>query len=1212
MVGTTISHYKVLEKIGEGGMGEVFLARDLTLDRKVALKFLPEELQQDPTARKRLLREAKSAAALDHPYICKIYEVGEAEDKSFISMEYIQGETLRDRLAEGPLSVKEALQKALEVAEALEGAHKQNIVHRDLKPSNIMLTPESHVKVMDFGLAKRFIPAQGTEEKTMSQPLTKTGMTPGTPSYMSPEQIRAKTVDTRSDVFSFGILLYEMLTGVHPFRRSSPMDTVSAILNDPPPPLSRYTEELPELLQHTVRKILAKDPNHRYQSIHEVRTNLNELLFETSPRDGVFHQEEELSSSKPSRSQRLKAALEDIAEKSSEVLSQEIRSIEALTVGRSEELAVLQAGFESAITGKGRLMCVTGEPGMGKTTLVEKFIHERAADGTACIIARGRSSERLAGTEGYLPLLEALEDLSQKFGPSFAEVLELSAPTWFVEVTPSAASEISDKSVIVDAKARSQERMKREMSIFLEQISEIRPMILVLEDLHWADISTIDVLAHIGSKCGSIPVLVIVTYRPADLLLSENEFERIKLDLQAKGLCREISLGFLSPEHIESYLEHEFSGHGFPEEFAELIHARTEGNPLFVVDLVRNLRDRGVVSKNKDGWTLRQSIPDVRSELPESLLSLIQRKLGQLPDGDSKLLALAAVQGGEFDSAVVAKILAIDTADVEDRLKVLENVYSFVTCIEEKEFPDGSLTTHYRFAHVLYQNALYDSLSASRRAALSLSVAEALLGVQAGEDSNVASELAFLLEVGRDFARASDYFLMAGQKAVQVAANQEAVVLFKHAIANAEKLQNDERRSRILRVALSLGQLHSSMSPPEAVNDFALAEKMARESGNTEAEIKAICGQGMAEFFLYRLAEAEKHGKRAQELAHSVNSDVGAASSEVVLGAESLASGHLIKAGQYFHHAIPILQEKGCPTQVMQGVLMHGLQNVWELDYERANATLSWAMDRATEHGAVLQIVMNQFFLTMLLGNQGKLSEALDLVQKAKRFSELHSNQKFLCRIVNTQGWLYRELQDVEAALPLDEESVQIAQEAGETHVEANAQLNIAHDYCALGDMEQSFQHLQEAEKLKQDIWYHWRFGIRLNAEKANYLIACSDLDRARSCASESLQEAKKAKIRKYISWAHKLLGDIDVLEERVEEARTHFGAALGILEGHPCPILEWKILSSAADLAKQLKDVSTSEELAARRQTVIQSLADSTEDEGLRRTFLSSKAVKS
>ncbi len=183
MVGKTISHYKVLEKIGEGGMGEVYLAQDTTLDRKVALKFLPEELQQDSTAKKRFLREAKSAAALDHPYICHIHEVGEVEGKSFIAMEYVQGMMLQEKLAKGPFPVRKAVGTAAEIAEALEAAHKQNIVHRDLKPSNIMLTPQGHVKVMDFGLAKRVTPAEG-EEQEITTALTKQGSTLGTVPYM--------------------------------------------------------------------------------------------------------------------------------------------------------------------------------------------------------------------------------------------------------------------------------------------------------------------------------------------------------------------------------------------------------------------------------------------------------------------------------------------------------------------------------------------------------------------------------------------------------------------------------------------------------------------------------------------------------------------------------------------------------------------------------------------------------------------------------------------------------------------------------------------------------------------------------------------------------------------------------------------------------------------------------------------------------------------
>ncbi len=238
MIGQTISHYKITEKLGGGGMGVVYKAEDTRLGRNVALKFLPEELQQDSTARKRFLREARSAAALDHPFICKIYEVGEAEEKSFIAMEYIQGETLSQKLTEGPLPLKNALQMAIEIAEALNAAHKNDIVHRDLKPSNIMLTSDGHVKVTDFGLAKRVTPPDDQKEE-ITTALTREGSTLGTIPYMSPEQVRGQEVDTRSDIFSFGVVLYEMLAGVNPFSKGGHMDTAKAVLSDTAPPLTR-------------------------------------------------------------------------------------------------------------------------------------------------------------------------------------------------------------------------------------------------------------------------------------------------------------------------------------------------------------------------------------------------------------------------------------------------------------------------------------------------------------------------------------------------------------------------------------------------------------------------------------------------------------------------------------------------------------------------------------------------------------------------------------------------------------------------------------------------------------------------------------------------------------------------------------------------------------------------------------------------------------
>jgi len=282
--GQVFSHYQLREKIGKGGMGEVFLAHDRTLDRRVALKLLPEDLQQDETTKKRFLREAKSAAALDHPYICKIYEIGEAEGKSFIAMEYVGGETLQRRLARGSLPLEEAQRIAAEIAEALETAHQKGIVHRDLKPSNIMLSTGGHVKVLDFGLAKQVTASNGVDSQLQTESqLTGKGLTPGTPAYMSPEQLRGEAVDTRSDIFSLGLVVYEMLTGTHPFIGATSMDTAAGILNESPTPISGHRKEIPERLEDLVEKMLAKSPGDRYQLVHEVRTDLARAKELTAP-----------------------------------------------------------------------------------------------------------------------------------------------------------------------------------------------------------------------------------------------------------------------------------------------------------------------------------------------------------------------------------------------------------------------------------------------------------------------------------------------------------------------------------------------------------------------------------------------------------------------------------------------------------------------------------------------------------------------------------------------------------------------------------------------------------------------------------------------------------------------------------------------------------------------------------------------------------------
>ena len=279
MIGASVSRYLILEQIGRGGMGEVFLAEDTSLGRRVALKFLPPELQNHPKARQRFLREAKATAALDHPYICKIYEIDAFEGRTFICMEYVPGENLRQQLEKGSLPLEKALQAADELAEALESAFHEGIVHRDLKPSNVMFAADGHVKVLDFGLAKRILPGpvEGTEDSWFSD-LTETGSVLGTPAYMSPEQLRGKALDHRSDIFSLGIVLYEMATGVHPFLSDSKLETINAIVAARLPAISEHLRDAPPLLQRTLEKMMARRPERRFATFGKVREKLTRLL----------------------------------------------------------------------------------------------------------------------------------------------------------------------------------------------------------------------------------------------------------------------------------------------------------------------------------------------------------------------------------------------------------------------------------------------------------------------------------------------------------------------------------------------------------------------------------------------------------------------------------------------------------------------------------------------------------------------------------------------------------------------------------------------------------------------------------------------------------------------------------------------------------------------------------------------------------------------
>ena len=817
--GSRLGHYDVTAKLGAGGMGEVWQATDTQLNRQVALKILPDAVAADPDRLARFQREAQLLASLNHPGIAAIYGIETAGDTRALVMELVAGATLADLIARGPLAVDDALPIAKQIAEALEAAHDAGVIHRDLKPANIKVRDDGKVKVLDFGLAKRLANETVDSQTVTRDALTEAGVIVGTPAYMAPEQILGGEATACSDIFSFGVVLYELLSQTHPFLKEQTSATMAAIVRDPPtPPGGGVAPQLARLFD----MLLAKEPGDRYQSFGDVSAELGHLLESTEVRSG-----EAAAITGPGGGRR------------------------TAFVGREQERAELERRIDDAVRGRGGVLLIGGEPGVGKTRLVEQALE--MARRRRCVALTGRCYE-MAGTPPFMPFVETLEESARVVPAAALREALGDAASEVARLMPDLRRLFPDIPPAINLPPEQQRHyLFKHYTEFLARASRIRPLIVLVDDLQWADEPTLHLLQHVSGQLAGLPILLIGTYRDVELD-GERPFAAVLETLTRKRLAQTLTLGPLTRDDVTAMLA-ALVGQSPPDPVVEAIYETTEGNPFFVEEVFQHLEDDARLL-DQGGWRSDLEVDEL--DVPRGVQAVIGRRLERLSDEGQRVLTLGAVVGRGF---ALELLEAAGDVTGDPLLTALEEAEAHALIV-----PVSKREAKWEFSHGLIRQTLVGGLSVRRRQRWHLQVAEALERLTADGDAAHVSDLAeHFYQAGpiAEAAKTVRYLTAAGDGGLDAAAHEEALRHFEAALELVPSADGAGRAALLLkRVTANRGIGRWE----HAREDATQAMYLFGEVGDLDAAATACCLATNLLIWAGQVSEAADLARRGLDL----------------------------------------------------------------------------------------------------------------------------------------------------------------------------------------------------------------------------------------------------------------------------------------------------------------------------------------------------------
>jgi len=690
-------------------------------------------------------------------------------------------------------------------------------------------------------------------------------------------------------------------------------------------------------------------------------------------------------------------------------------------LGREGELEKLRAWLEQARAGQRQTVFVTGEAGIGKSTLVQTFLLEIGST-PGLFVARGQCLEHYGAGEAYMPLLDAFSRLGRtSSGIRLVELLHQHAPAWLAQM-PSLVLPSERASLQAHTAGATRERMLREMAEAIETITAETALILVLEDLHWSDYSTLDFISYLARRNDPARLMLIGTYRPVEVILGDHPLKGVKRELQAHGLCKEIPLEYLSEEAVADYLNARFPGHQFSRRLARMVHQRTEGNPLFMVNVLEYLVDGKVIVEEQGEWRIPSDLSQVEQGVPESLRQLIEKQMERLSPDERIVLDGASVVGMECSSAAIAAGLDRPTEWVEQHCEELARRHQFLSPAWLVELPDGTITPRHKFNHILYLEVPYSLVPPMRRAQIHHRIAERGVAIYGDQVSIIAAELAMHFEQSRDWPLALQYLTQAAENASHRSAHHEAADLATRGLEVLKLLPESPERPRqeiVLRMILSVSLMAmKGFAAAEVEEVYARARELCWLQGPSPQLFHMLWSLGLYYIFsadmssaleiadqLLQLAEGLKDGPLIMEAHRAMGVTL------LDLGRCTEALPHLDQAATLYttHRNHPYSVFIGHDCKVVSDCF--AARALWALGYpDQAAERMRLALDLARELAHAQTLVVAAHFAAQLHQLRGEIAQAHERAEEVAKLADEYGLDLWLAFGRIDLGWAEVEL----------------------------------------------------------------------------------------------------------------------------------------------------------------------------------------------------------